>query len=425
MKKRMSKVLSGLIILTMIISSTGLAFADKVDKSNETSKTELKSEMAVKAVDALKAKQNNERIFTPKKATEGNKFIVTTIKKGTDVEFEAAGNKISEIYYNTSDDIIPGGEEGYSFCGYSQAVRLNKGTIIMAGAIAGNNGESYANFGLFYDESMDKPVDGYLDIKNTDAPAAAVFSVPKTGTYYLGAYSCIQASSSTEYCFLASVLYMSGLDRTVYSGSQIAVGQTKAQTNYFKFTATKTGYIRVNLTDIKGKIKLCNYNKSKSLSNTSSATQSIVYGVKKGSTYYIKVSAPVNEDIGGYTFKVINYGITENSGSTQSKAKTIYRGLSKAKNGNIIAGYSTSDWYKFTLSSSKAVNIVMKGATNNGIKIAVYKGSKLIKSTTFGRTNESVMIKSIGKWTKGTYYIKISRANSYSSGYYNCYWYYR
>lgn len=222
---------------------------------------------------------------------------------------------------------------------------------------------------------------------------------------------------------------MSGIDRTVYSGSQIAVGQAKAQTNYFKFTATKTGYIRVNLTDIKGKIKLCNSDKTKSLSDTSPSTQSIVYGVKKGTTYNIKVSAPDNEEIGGYTFKVTNYGVTENSGSSKSKAKTIKRGTSKGtsnvKTGCIVAGYSTSDWYKFTLSSSKALNIAMKGATNNGIKISVYKGSKLIKSGSFNRTEAGVVIKSVGKWTKGTYYIKISRANTYSSGYYKCYWYYR
>lgn len=421
MKKRMSKILSGLIILTMIISSTGLAFAEKTDKSNNLSGAEVKSELTKLAEETIKAKQNDNKSFTPKKATEGNNFIITKINKGTDDELDAA--KVSEIYYNTYDDIIPGGDTDYTFCGYSQAVKLNKGTVIMAGAIEGNNGEAYANYGLFKDKNMDYPVDKYKDVKYTDGAVSAVFSVPETGTYYIGAYSCIQDSSSTLYRFVGCVMSVSGLDRPLTSGSQIAVGQEKAQTNYFTFKATKTGYIRI-LTDTAVRFKLCNSNKTKSLSDLSPSTTEIVYGVKKGTTYKVRVDAPSNK-YGNYVLKLTNSGITESSGSSKSKAKTIYRGKSKAKKGTIIAGSSTSDWYKFKLAKKSTVKVTLEGATNNGIKLYVYKGSKLIKSYTLKRIHESIYIKSGNKWSAGTYYIKIARANSYSSGWYKCYWNYK
>jgi hypothetical protein len=67
----------------------------------------------------------------------------------------------------------------------------------------------------------------------------------------------------------------------------------------------------------------------------------------------------------------------------------------------------------------------MSGATNETMKIAVYKGSKLIKTCNFNRTTKDITIKSVGKWTKGTYYIKVYRGNSTSSGHYKVYWYYR
>lgn len=420
MKKRMSKVLSGLIILTMIISSTGLVFAEKTDKSNTADKPEIKSETDNAAINALKSKFDNEGEFTAKKATAGNNFIVTTIKKGTDDELGTA--KVSKIYYNTSDDIIPGGNTAYTYCGYSQAVKLNKGTIVMAGAIEGNNGEVCAKYGLFKDKNMDNPVDEYKYLEHSDGAVSAVFSVPETDTYYIGVYSCVQDSSSTLYKFVGCVMSVNGLNRTIYSGSQIAVGQKNAQTNYFTFKATKTGYIRI-LTDTEVKFRLYNSSKTKSLSDTSTSTTDIVYGVKKGTTYQVRVDAPDNND-GVYVLKLTNSGITESSGSSKSKAKTIYSGTSKAKKGTIIAGSSTADWYKFKLTQKNTIKVTLEGATNNGIKLYVYKGSKLIKSHTLKRVHESIYIKSVNKWSAGTYYIKIARANSYSSGWYKCYWNY-
>jgi hypothetical protein len=216
---------------------------------------------------------------------------------------------------------------------------------------------------------------------------------------------------------------LSGKDRTVYSGKRIAVGQIDSQTNTFTFKATKNGYIKLTTTDVAPKFRLYS-SKNKALSKTSVSCSSIVYGVKKGNTYKIKVAAPYNS-AGGYTMLLTNTSVSESSGSTKAKAKTIYRGSSKAKKGYIVAGSSTPDYYKFKLTGSKAVNIKMSGATNETMKIAVYKGSKLIKTCNFNRTTKDITIKSVGKWTKGTYYIKVYRGNSTSSGHYKVYWYYR
>lgn len=442
MKKRFNRFLVGLITLTMIVSSTGLAFAGETSDGKQKADSLTKNgvsvvpQAGVKVPEAFAQGLKNANIndkLSAKKATPGNNFTVTEIKKGTDAELEAAAENLDEINYNINDDVLDSTE----FCGYSQKVTLKKGTVIMTGLVLGDSEDYYAgaNFGLYYDAYMNDAVDssGYdeEDAYNDD-PAdlygqrftSAAFSVPKDGEYYLGVYSYVpSAEYAQNYSFLVATMSISGKDRTVYSGTRIAVGQKNVQTNTFTFKATKTGYIKLTTTDVKPKFRL--YNASNvARSKQSVSCSSIVYGVKKGNTYKIKVTAPENA-AGAYTMLLTNYVVTESSGSTKAKAKTIYRGSAKAKKGSIIAGYNTPDWYKFNLTSKKAVNIKMTGATNETLKISVYKGSKLIKTSSFNRTTESVTIKSVGKWTKGTYYIKVYRGNSTSSGHYKVYWYYR
>lgn len=144
-----------------------------------------------------------------------------------------------------------------------------------------------------------------------------------------------------------------------------------------------------------------------------------IYGVKKGNTYYIKVRSNYNYD-GLYQLKVTNYKISENSGSKKSKAVTIKKGYTKK--GTITAGSSQSDWYKFKLTSKKKVKITIKGGTNDKLKFIVYKGSKKVSTSTFYNSTKSITLNSVGKWSKGTYYIKAYRGTSKSSGWYSLKW---
>lgn len=414
-KMKIRKLLSGLIIVAMVAATSGIAFAADGISGTETPAASAKSIDEEAVANTKKPVDNME--LNAVQATAGNNIVVTTMTTGNETP---TGSVIS---YNTSDDLLADDGSGYTRCGYSKAVKLNKGTVIMAAAVVGNGEEYYcgAVFGIYKDKAMTSPVDGeiFADEEDTDA-SVGIFTVPAQGTYYIGVYSPIELSDATEFTVGTSACYISGVDRTLSNKKQVAVGQKKAQTNYFTFKAPYTGYIKVDLSD-KANVTLMNSSK-KALSNKSALTYSVVYGVKKGVTYKIRIQAPANKD-GYYLMKVTNVQITEKSGSSKSKAVTIKRGATKK--GNIIAGSSTADWYKFTLTSSKKVNVVMKGATNNKMKISIYKGSKLITTKTFTNNTASLTFKSNGKLTKGTYYIKIYRGTGTSSGYYSCYWKYR
>ena len=422
MKKRMGKVLSGLIILTMIISSTGFAFAGEKVLDDSASQKSIK----------LTTKQNSDVEKNLEKKLETNRMsrmgeslgnsTVPVWKTGKEsVLNELVENNIVSISYSMSNNTLGGNSNKY---GASATAYLPKGTVLIY-AIADGDGQyaADAHLGVFKDENMSSPVDGSINVIEDQDMVVGTFNIPSSGTYQIGAFSYKNANDAENISVVFSAVAISGLDRTIYSGSQIAVGQKKAQTNYFTFKAAKTGYIRI-LTDSPVKFKLYNSNKSKSLSDTSSSTTEIVYGVKKGTTYKVKVQAPDNK-VGVYLLELKNIGISENSGSSKSKAKTISRGASKGKSGCIIAGSSTADWYKFKLTKKNTIKVTLKGATNNGIKLYVYKGSKLLDSYTLKSNYKSIYIKSKGKVPTGTYYIKIARANSYSSGWYKCYWDYK
>ena len=67
----------------------------------------------------------------------------------------------------------------------------------------------------------------------------------------------------------------------------------------------------------------------------------------------------------------------------------------------------------------------MKGGTNDKINVTVYEkiGSRTRKiGTRTVNNNFNNIIPSRGKWSKGTYWIKISRGTAKSSGYYTLKW---
>ena len=95
----------------------------------------------------------------------------------------------------------------------------------------------------------------------------------------------------------------------------------------------------------------------------------------------------------------------------------------KTKKGNNEAGKNSkqADWYKFKLTSKKKVKINVTTGSNESLKIILYKGGKRIITKTV-RGNSTGDITSVGKWPKGTYYIKVQRGTSTSSGYYTIKW---
>ena len=293
-------------------------------------------------------------------------------------------------------------------------------SIAIEASCSFNNADFY--FGVFKDAACSQPVDGvcYITIRpeTPEKPVVGYFRVPAAGTYYIGTYTHANYIGGVFVKEAAGFYY--GSNRTLTAGVYAPVGIYKdGQTNTFTFTATKTGYIKVYTKEFNGKIKLADSN-GKTLAgykNVTKADPNVVYGVVKGKKYRIGTyaSGTINEDV--FDIAVANTAISEKSGSSKSKAVTLSKGTKKY--GAIAAGSSTNDYYKFKLSSKKAVTIQMKGATNDTLKIAIYDKKGLIGTKSFTSTTGTLTLKSVGKWTSGTYYVRIYRGNASSSGWYS------
>ncbi|MCB6993098.1 hypothetical protein LI177_06320 [bacterium 210820-DFI.6.37] len=427
MKKGTSKILSALLIATLVFTSAGVAFADSGESEAAAS---VKSNTATAAVEQNTLKVADQLKTAVKSADKGARNADKAVTKSTttfNLTKMVTGNETkiatTKVYYGYSDVLVSGSNyKGVA----SQPITLSKGTVLMAVSATGvdKNGATsssgYVYFGVYKDAALTQPVDSYTSVAADEKSIGQkVFKIASSGTYYLGVYSSISEYSTVQaYGAVVAAAYINGADRTLTNKKTIAVGQKDAQTNYFKFKAVQTGYLKVQSTDY-GKVTLCN-SKKKALSNATSTSYAPTYGVKKGTTYYVKVAANYSSE-GGYQLTVTNSKITEKSGTKKSKAVTIKK--KATKKGTIIAGSSQADWYKFKLTGKKTVKITMKGATNDKLKVIVYKGSKKIGSAkTFSYTTKTLTLKSSGKWPKGTYYIKVYRANSKSSGWYSLKW---
>lgn len=173
-----------------------------------------------------------------------------------------------------------------------------------------------------------------------------------------------------------------------------------------------------------GKWRLYNSKKNTSLSSEdafyTAVTQvkdiSQTYGVKKNTTYYLRVSSN-----GNLSVKCKFTKVSENSGSKKSKAKSVKK--NKTVKGIIAAGDKTVDWYKIKLPKKQVLHIYFSGRTNDKIKLT-FSGSYLKTAKKYiVRGNTSTQhTYTTERAQPGNYYIKVERNNSKSSGYYTLKW---
>lgn len=418
MRKRMSRILSGLLV-SVLVMSTGSVVQAEDQRGSAAGKPKVEAEAiagqeeGAKALESMGSTEMAKEITA--KATVEGKIPVSNVVTGKEEPKD-----VGSIQYFNTDQYKKG-----SRYGYGQKVSLKKGVLSLTVGVAADSTDN-AWFGIYKDANLTQKVSedyvtkGYTRTKD--------FWVPKNGTYYIGVYSNISSSAvpgTRGVGFAAVAVTVDGNDRTLTSGKQIAVGVKGKQTNYFKFKVKKAGYITVPMTSDGSarscKVTLCN-SKKKALTNELSLggiyTKSIVYGVKKG-TYYIKVKYPYSST-DAYTFKVTsNSSIKEKSGTKKAKAVTLKK--SKTKKGTIQAGSGQADWYKFKKTSKKKTTVTIGGRTNDKIKVTLYRGSKKIATGTFNYSHKGYEF-TMTNYPKGTYYIKIERGSKKSSGWYSVKW---
>lgn len=218
---------------------------------------------------------------------------------------------------------------------------------------------------------------------------------------------------------------------------------------YIAFKPTKTGYVTFKVSNAStqsaytaGTLALCNSKKalistqdSFTTNSTNSQAYSITYGVKKGTQYYLRAELGA-----GATIKATFASQSKSSANSKGKAKNLAK--NKTAKGIMIANENKADWYKIKLSKSQQLKLTFNVKTNglgqyDGMKFSLYKsnGKTLFTSDAYdyisryysGKGSVTYYMSRRGSSKKygipkGTYYVKVERANKTSSGYYTLKW---
>ena len=220
---------------------------------------------------------------------------------------------------------------------------------------------------------------------------------------------------------------------TVFSGKN-ASGNTSE--TWFKVTPQTTGTMTVSLKEFgksssSGYVTLYNSNKT-AVSNkvyyySGNKSNRVYFGVKKGSTYYLKVTNCSGSYSNQYKLG-INYSVTsriERALGYKSNAKKLYRSADATNTLFVASTSGNTDWYKFYVPTKRTTtfSINTSGIKSGTVYVTVYKGSTKIGSTLqFGASSNGGKYSitygtTTGKANAGTYYIKVVKGTKASGKY--------
>lgn len=273
---------------------------------------------------------------------------------------------------------------------------------------------------------------GWLGSSQTQMNGVGGLDVVAGGSY------CIAIKSSQSGYIQARPYVYSYATRSLAAGKWMLTSGYK--TNYnttsalHKIKPTKSGYIRVYLKEYgysssSGYVTLLN-SKKKAVSaklyfSNGSYPQSVAFGVKKGVTYYLKVTNCVGDS--GYQYKYgIKYKIYAaalRTNTAKKEAKTLKR---KAKYISAVmpaTGKSGNQWFKFKVTKKRATRFTIdaKNIKSGKTTVTVYCGKKKVGSATLsnGKVNpfDVTYSNKYGKAKKGTYYVKITKSAKANGAY--------
>lgn len=345
------------------------------------------------------------------KAADGE-IKAVTIKTGKEeVDGSAYAGKLSAV-----------GEDGY-----------NKGSLIKvttdcSGLLRfhyqGTNTDT-VSITVYSDETYTNEVAYTSFDASTETEISAGLSIPKAGTYYayIGAYE----EEDIDFTIAADI-YSSDDDSLVDGKSKLVTLISDKDSNYYKITLKSPGTVKVYTTyanekdcyidvdiyeQVSGKMKL--------VSNQDSLAAGSIAGLAKG-TYYIKLS---NGSMAYYSIKYKFTAVTDKSGAKKTKAASLKVGT--ATKGLILAKDLTSkeDWYKLTLTKDKSVEVIFTGDVYGSLTLSFYDADNNLVGWLYINTDTTkdsavpYLVNSKNKkLPKGTYYIKVTKDFSNTSGTY-------
>ena len=388
MKKYLKILTPLLVVVTVLIIGTSIAFADE--------------EVPVKAI-------NTDSVSKP---TFGDPLQVAY--------GSVDGKKVFATYAVTAP------ATGKMYIDVKAAETNQYGITSAIGTVS--DGDSFS----YYDNRTSYTSPGATDL------GIGCFDVVKGKTYYVGLNSTLETTATVQ---VKAYIIPYANNRTLKASSTFTIASAikgidnKETALYYKIKPTKTGVITVTLknygsSDSYGYITL--YNSSKKVRSeklrysSTSSSYKVRFGVKKGVTYYLKATG-----IYGYSKENYKYGIkysikaaTDRSLSKKSNAKTLKRGATATATLFTANGSTETDWYKFKVTKAREtvlkIDLTEMRGSDQKITITSYKGSKKIGSSTLYPGNSyDYTIKDIltGKASTGTYYIKLTKTKKLSGKY--------
>lgn len=323
--------------------------------------------------------------------------------------FTANSFKFRAYFYSTADRTMS--NKTWTVSGeYDGSNRYYKITLKKNGYILVESDQEI----LYYSAFCDSHKKVMYDRLNWDKQNKKKISMylPK-GTYYVLTKGSDQAYK-LRYTFsdLGSSAYTIRNKKkiTFYPGSEKIL-------HYIKYKAGVNGYVTFTASSENvSQLTLCNSSlKAISPEENFSKNTKLLYGVKKGTTYYLKVS-------GAYhivTIQAKESAVSEKSGASRKKAVAVKSG--KTVKGVLQAGNKTDDWYKITLKKWQKVTFSLTARTNAFLRMELVAADRktCVDTKIFG-DGDPVKLKSTLK--KGTYYIRIFRGEKNVSGYYTLKW---
>ena len=247
----------------------------------------------------------------------------------------------------------------------------------------------------------------------------------KKGTYYL---------RFPKNTYELSMLQYPNKTREIKNGSIVAAYCDANIVAGFTYKSKQNGYLTITqsrLVDIPSSMSVSFYNsKGKKITDIVSdheiATK-IVFPVKKGVSYKIKIKTLNIDGQQYFQMKTAFTTLNEKSGSTKSKSVAVK--LKQVKEGMIYTTDSvkSTDWYKITNPKNQKLKLTYGGdVTSGSINLVLYnkKGKKLGTYYLMPAKSESMtyQLKNVNGSTtipKGTYYIKLVKLRKETTGVYH------
>jgi hypothetical protein len=276
---------------------------------------------------------------------------------------------------------------------------------------------------LYEDAGLTKKVGKTIYLNSGTEEKMGIAEVKKAGTYYIKLEFLRKYDYKEPLSFNLQLDLIPGGTREIKKDvTSFAYQDYDTSENLYKIVVNKTGLVTLNIAFDKEELQsarftLLNSQKKaiseqvgvyteKDKSGAYGNTLNQFYALTKG-TYYVKVDAR-----GGlHTIKYTLSNVTDKSGASLSKAAAIKVG------GSAVSGICTNadkktkeDWYKFTLSKEKAIKVSIDSKVDGKLMAEVCdsKGKTVWYGSFYLYSGvQSKEVESSGKWSKGTYYIKV------------------